>query len=149
MLKPKQTLDEVIHHEVKETGTHMWGLRTISQFYFHFFLCVLNTTTLPCSQISLRSYIFKSIIVQKVFQIPSSKAVRRKNEILHGGSEYFYTDLYARLSIFVCMWLVFQSDDVYLEAQIQNITNGPICLEKVTLETTDYFKGTCLCVCVW
>lgn len=35
-----------------------------------------------------------------------------------------------------------QSDEVYLEAQIQNITAGPICLEKVSLESSEYFSGS-------
>jgi trafficking protein particle complex subunit 13 len=36
----------------------------------------------------------------------------------------------------------FQSDDVYLEAQVQNMTAGPICLEKVQLESSQAFTGT-------
>lgn len=36
---------------------------------------------------------------------------------------------------------VFQSDEVYLEAQIQNLTAGPICLEKVSLESSHLFTG--------
>lgn len=34
-----------------------------------------------------------------------------------------------------------ESDDVYLEAQVQNITSGPICLEKVALEASNLFTG--------
>jgi len=30
---------------------------------------------------------------------------------------------------------------VYLEAQVQNITTGPICLEKVSLESSHLFNG--------
>ncbi|XP_065206619.1 trafficking protein particle complex subunit 13 [Planococcus citri] len=90
VLKPKQTLDEVIHHEVKEIGTH---------------ILVCEVTYL--NRLSFRKF-FK-------FQVLKPLDVKTK----------FYTA---------------ESDDVYLEAQIQNITNGPICLEKVTLEATDYFK---------
>ncbi|KAF4525999.1 hypothetical protein B566_EDAN000791 [Ephemera danica] len=32
-----------------------------------------------------------------------------------------------------------ESDDVYLEAQVQNMTAGPICLEKVQLESSQAF----------
>lgn len=39
------------------------------------------------------------------------------------------------------MELFIQSDDVYLEAQIQNQTAGPICLEKVALESSHLFNG--------
>jgi len=34
------------------------------------------------------------------------------------------------------------SDEVYLEAQVQNITSGPICLEKVCLEPSPLFNVT-------
>lgn len=34
-----------------------------------------------------------------------------------------------------------ENDDVYLEAQVQNITNGPICLEKVSLDASHLFNG--------
>lgn len=37
-----------------------------------------------------------------------------------------------------------ESDEVYLEAQVQNITSGPICLEKVTLESSHLFSVTSL-----
>ena len=36
---------------------------------------------------------------------------------------------------------VFQSDEVYLEAGIQNITTGPIFLEKVDLEPSSCYVG--------
>lgn len=32
-----------------------------------------------------------------------------------------------------------ETDEVYLEAQIQNITVGPICLEKVELESSEQY----------
>lgn len=32
-----------------------------------------------------------------------------------------------------------ETDEVYLEAQIQNITMGPICLEKVELESSEQY----------
>lgn len=35
-----------------------------------------------------------------------------------------------------------ENDDVYLEAQVQNITAGPICLEKVALDASHLFHGT-------
>lgn len=37
-----------------------------------------------------------------------------------------------------------ETDDVYLEAQIQNITVGPICLEKVELESSEQYTVTSL-----
>ena len=35
--------------------------------------------------------------------------------------------------------IAFQSDDVYLEAQIQNITPGPIFMERVSLEASPMY----------
>lgn len=32
-----------------------------------------------------------------------------------------------------------ETDEIFLEAQIQNITSGPICLEKVELESSDNY----------
>lgn len=37
-----------------------------------------------------------------------------------------------------------ETDEVYLEAQIQNITAGPICLESVELQNTDEYTVTSL-----
>lgn len=34
-----------------------------------------------------------------------------------------------------------ETDEVYLEAQIRNITAGPICLEKVALDASNSFSG--------
>lgn len=38
----------------------------------------------------------------------------------------------------------FQSEDVFLEAQVQNVTAGPLCLEKVGLDPSPMFKVTSL-----
>jgi len=37
-----------------------------------------------------------------------------------------------------------ENDDVFLEAQVQNVTNWPLCLEKVALEPSPMFKVTSL-----
>ena len=37
-----------------------------------------------------------------------------------------------------------QSDEVFLEAQVQNVTSGPLCLEKVTLDPSQLFEVTAL-----
>lgn len=34
-----------------------------------------------------------------------------------------------------------ESNETYLEVQIQNLTAGPICLEKLSLETSELFEG--------
>lgn len=99
-LAPDCTVDEVIHHEVKETGTH---------------ILVCEVTYTPASSESspqsFRKY-FK-------FQVVKPLDVKTK----------FYNA---------------ESDEVYLEAQIQNLTAGPICLEKVGLESSHLFSVTTL-----
>ena len=34
-----------------------------------------------------------------------------------------------------------ENHEVFLEVQIQNLTAGPICLEKVSLESSSLFSG--------
>lgn len=94
-LGPDDTIDEVIHHEVKEIGTHI-------------LVCeVIYTPAAPgASPQTFRKY-FK-------FQVVKPLDVKTK----------FYNA---------------ESDEVYLEAQIKNLTAGPICLEKVSLESSHLF----------
>ncbi|XP_029155043.1 trafficking protein particle complex subunit 13-like [Nylanderia fulva] len=98
-LAPDSTVDEVIHHEVKEIGTHI-------------LVCEVSyTNQVGGSPLSFRKY-FK-------FQVVKPLDVKTK----------FYNA---------------ESDEVYLEAQIQNLTAGPICLEKVVLESSHLFNVTTL-----
>ncbi|KYN18517.1 UPF0533 protein C5orf44 like protein [Trachymyrmex cornetzi] len=94
-LAPDSTVDEVIHHEVKEIGTHI-------------LVCEVSYTNQIGPPLSFRKY-FK-------FQVVKPLDVKTK----------FYNA---------------ESDEVYLEAQIQNLTAGPICLEKVALESSHLFSG--------
>uniref|UniRef100_A0A8B9HCE5 Trafficking protein particle complex 13 n=1 Tax=Astyanax mexicanus TaxID=7994 RepID=A0A8B9HCE5_ASTMX len=72
-LKPECCIDDVIHHEVKEIGTHI-------------LVCAVSYTTQSGDKLYFRKF-FK-----------------------------------------------FQTDEVFLEAQIQNITTSPMFMEKVSLE---------------
>ncbi|KAL6254344.1 hypothetical protein P5V15_014392 [Pogonomyrmex californicus] len=95
-LVPDSTVDEVIHHEVKEIGTHI-------------LVCEVSYINQIGPPLSFRKY-FK-------FQVVKPLDVKTK----------FYNA---------------ESDEVYLEAQIQNLTAGPICLEKVALESSHLFNDT-------
>ncbi|KDR14425.1 trafficking protein particle complex subunit 13 isoform X2 [Zootermopsis nevadensis] len=97
-LHPQDTVDDVIHHEVKEVGTHI-------------LVCEVSYTAPTQTQLSFRKF-FK-------FQVLKPLDVKTK----------FYNA---------------ESDEVYLEAQVQNITTGPICLEKVCLESSHLFHVTAL-----
>lgn len=98
VLNPEDTLDDVIHHEVKEIGTHI-------------LVCEVHYNTPAGFPQSFRKF-FK-------FQVLKPLDVKTK----------FYNA---------------ETDEVYLEAQIQNITAGPICLEKVELDTTEHYTVSSL-----
>ncbi|KAJ9578659.1 hypothetical protein L9F63_005149 [Diploptera punctata] len=97
-LHPQDTVDDVIHHEVKEVGTHI-------------LVCEVSYTSPTQARLSFRKF-FK-------FQVLKPLDVKTK----------FYNA---------------ESDEVFLEAQVQNITTGPICLEKVSLESSHLFTVTAL-----
>lgn len=88
----------VIHHEVKEIGTHI----------------------LVC-EVTYQAPSGNSMSFRKFFKIQVLKPLDVKTK--------FYNA---------------ESDDVYLEAQVQNITAGPICLEKVALDASHLFNVTSL-----
>lgn len=99
-LAPDCTVDEVIHHEVKEIGTHI-------------LVCEVTYTSAAIGAVpqSFRKY-FK-------FQVVKPLDVKTKSYNAESG-------------------------EVYLEAQIQNLTAGPICLERVALESSHLFSVSTL-----
>ncbi|CAG9860370.1 unnamed protein product [Phyllotreta striolata] len=92
-LPPEKTVDVVIHHEVKEIGTHI-------------LICEVTYQSPNGNTMSFRKF-FK-IMVMKPLDVKTK----------------FYNA---------------ENDDVYLEAQVQNITAGPIYLEKVALDASHLF----------
>lgn len=94
MLDVDETLSEVIHHEVKDLGTHI-------------LVCEVTYMSNYSTLASFRKF-FK-------FEVMKPLDVKTK----------FYNA---------------ESDDVYLEAQVQNITSGPIILEQVSLESSQQFS---------
>nr|CAH7722394.1 unnamed protein product [Callosobruchus chinensis] len=93
-----ENVNIVIHHEVKEIGTHI-------------LICEVTYHTATSQIMSFRKF-FK-IMVLKPLDVKTK----------------FYNA---------------ENDDVYLEAQVQNITVGPICLEKVALDASQLFNVTSL-----
>ncbi|NXH70957.1 TPC13 protein, partial [Hydrobates tethys] len=91
-LKPDCCIDDVIHHEVKEIGTHIKDLSTYKQF-------MLKFSEKPTVNLSF----FQFIQVLKPLDVKTK----------------FYNA---------------ETDEVFLEAQIQNITTSPMFMEKVSLE---------------
>lgn len=94
MLDVDETLSDVIHHEVKDLGTHI-------------LVCEVTYMSNYSTLASFRKF-FK-------FEVMKPLDVKTK----------FYNA---------------ESDDVYLEAQVQNITSGPITLEQVSLESSQQFS---------
>lgn len=93
MLDVDETLSDVIHHEVKDLGTHI-------------LVCEVTYMSIYNTLASFRKF-FK-------FEVMKPLDVKTK----------FYNA---------------ESDDVFLEAQVQNITSGPITLEQVSLESSQHF----------
>ncbi|XP_072027268.1 trafficking protein particle complex subunit 13-like isoform X2 [Amphiura filiformis] len=92
-LTPEGCIDEVIHHEVKELGTHI-------------LVCAVSYATPSGENMYFRKF-FK-------FQVLKPLDVKTK----------FYNA---------------ESDEVYLEAQIKNITQSPMVMEKVSLEPSNEY----------
>ncbi|XP_072353025.1 trafficking protein particle complex subunit 13 isoform X8 [Scyliorhinus torazame] len=95
-LKPDRCIDDVIHHEVKEIGTHI-------------LVCAVSYTTQAAEKMYFRKF-FK-------FQVLKPLDVKTK----------FYNA---------------ETDEVFLEAQIQNITTTPMYMEKVSLEPSIMYNVT-------
>uniref|UniRef100_A0A3B4BYC0 Trafficking protein particle complex subunit 13 n=1 Tax=Pygocentrus nattereri TaxID=42514 RepID=A0A3B4BYC0_PYGNA len=93
-LKPECCIDDVIHHEVKEIGTHI-------------LVCAVSYTTQSGDKLYFRKF-FK-------FQVRA-----------------YLTLLYYFLFLY----------EVFLEAQIQNITTSPMFMEKVSLEPSMMYNVT-------
>ncbi|XP_071219788.1 trafficking protein particle complex subunit 13-like isoform X1 [Salvelinus alpinus] len=93
-LKPESCIDDVIHHEVKEIGTHI-------------LVCAVSYTTQAGEKLYFRKF-FK-------FQVLKPLDVKTK----------FYNAESDLSSV---------TDEVFLEAQIQNITTSSMFMEKVSLE---------------
>uniref|UniRef100_A0A6I8PCZ9 Trafficking protein particle complex subunit 13 n=1 Tax=Ornithorhynchus anatinus TaxID=9258 RepID=A0A6I8PCZ9_ORNAN len=95
-LRPDCCIDDVIHHEVKEIGTHI-------------LVCAVSYTTQSGEKMYFRKF-FK-------FQVLKPLDVKTK----------FYNA---------------ETDEVFLEAQIQNITTSPMFMEKVSLEPSVMYNVT-------
>ncbi|XP_077318766.1 trafficking protein particle complex subunit 13 isoform X3 [Lithobates pipiens] len=95
-LRPDSCIDDVIHHEVKEIGTHI-------------LVCAVSYTTQTGEKMYFRKF-FK-------FQVLKPLDVKTK----------FYNA---------------ETDEVFLEAQIQNITTSPMFMEKVSLEPSIMYNVT-------
>merc|ERR1711970_1348640 len=97
-LEPRNSIDDVINHEVKELGTHI-------------LVCAVSYVGPAGENLSFRKF-FK-------FQVMKPLDVKTK----------FYN---------------VESDEVFLEAQVQNITQTTITLDRVTLEPSHTFTVTSL-----
>jgi len=97
-LAPGSTIDQVLHHEVKELGTHI-------------LVCEVTYVSHFGDKMNFRKF-FK-------FQVMKPLDVKTK----------FYNA---------------ESDEVFLEAQVQNITQSTITIDRVTLEPSHTFTVTSL-----
>ncbi|XP_073227783.1 trafficking protein particle complex subunit 13-like [Porites lutea] len=95
-LDPEESFDQVIHHEVKELGTHI-------------LVCAVSYATINGDKMYFRKF-FK-------FQVLKPLDVKTK----------FYNAM---------------DDEVFLEAQVQNITSSPMVMESVQLEPSAVYTVT-------
>ncbi|KTG31109.1 hypothetical protein cypCar_00030907 [Cyprinus carpio] len=108
-LKPECCIDDVIHHEVKEIGTHI-------------LVCAVSYTTQTGEKLYFRKF-FK-------FQVQSNFSF---NSILN--------QVLKPLDVKTKFYNA-ETDEVFLEAQIQNITTSPMFMEKVSLEPSMMYNVT-------
>uniref|UniRef100_A0A8C7YXR6 Trafficking protein particle complex subunit 13 n=1 Tax=Oryzias sinensis TaxID=183150 RepID=A0A8C7YXR6_9TELE len=95
-LKPECCIDDVIHHEVKEIGTHI-------------LVCAVSYTTQLGEKLYFRKFFKFQVNMLVILLLPTP---------------------------------ALQTDEVFLEAQIQNITTSPMFMEKVSLEPTIMYNVT-------
>ncbi|XP_068609001.1 trafficking protein particle complex subunit 13 isoform X1 [Brachionichthys hirsutus] len=101
-LQPESCIDDVIHHEVKEIGTHI----------------------LVCA-VSYTSQFGEKLYFRKFFKFQVLKPLDVKTKFYNAESD-----------------LSSVTDEVFLEAQIQNITTSPMFMEKVSLEPSMMYNVT-------
>ncbi|RUS92093.1 hypothetical protein EGW08_000117 [Elysia chlorotica] len=106
-LQPDHSIDDVIHHEVKELGTHI-------------LVCAVSYMLTSGERMQFRKF-FK-------FQVLKPLDVKTK--------------FYNAEKLEADEGLPLQSDEVYLEAQIQNITPGPIYMEHVSLDPSQQYTAS-------
>uniref|UniRef100_UPI00359014D8 trafficking protein particle complex subunit 13 isoform X1 n=1 Tax=Myxine glutinosa TaxID=7769 RepID=UPI00359014D8 len=99
-LPPSCCIDDVIHHEVKELGTHI-------------LVCAVSYTTQAGEKMYFR----------KFFKFQVLKPLEVKTKFYNAGDEFGAV-----------------SEEVFLEAQIQNITCSPMCMEHVSLEPSQMYS---------
>ena len=95
----------------------------------------------PCLRSHLCGTTQREAQLQEIFQVPSHEASRRQDEVLQCRG----THIKVGIENGKCLipWNL-QSDEVFLEAQVQNVTNGVLSLEKVLLEPSQLFGVTSL-----
>ncbi|RXN21416.1 trafficking particle complex subunit 13 isoform X2 [Labeo rohita] len=112
-LKPECCIDDVIHHEVKEIGTHI-------------LVCAVSYITQTGEKLYFRKF-FK-------FQVESNCSSNFSfNSILN--------QVLKPLDVKTKFYNA-ETDEVFLEAQIQNITTSPMFMEKVSLEPSMMYNVT-------
>ncbi|XP_012946357.1 trafficking protein particle complex subunit 13 [Aplysia californica] len=105
-LQPDHSIDDVIHHEVKELGTHI-------------LVCAVSYMLTSGERMQFRKFFKFQVLKPLDVKTKFYNAEKRKDD---RGSP-------------------FQSDEVYLEAQIQNITPGPIYMEHVSLDPSQQYTA--------
>ncbi|XP_023218162.1 trafficking protein particle complex subunit 13-like [Centruroides sculpturatus] len=127
---------------------------------FSCYMSVHNDSNMPVCDVSVK---VSSAIHKKFFKFRNYKLISIQYQTLwifiskldrnvHILYIFYFRNIYLG-EIFSCYMSVHndsnmpvcdvsvKSDEVYLEAQLQNITSNPICLERVSLEPSSYFTA--------
>ena len=114
------SIDNVLSHEVKELGTHI-------------LVCEVSYSAPGKSKLNFRKF-FK-FNVMKPLDV-KTKFYNAESEDVFLGKRYNLVISFERIWIQMCIFMI-------LEAQVQNVTAGPLCLEKVgEFLKDDYFTNS-------
>ncbi|XP_072353018.1 trafficking protein particle complex subunit 13 isoform X2 [Scyliorhinus torazame] len=126
-LKPDRCIDDVIHHEVKEIGTHI-------------LVCAVSYTTQAAEKMYFRKFFkFQHLNLTALMDDLPEKTVFSLHSL--------FTQVLKPLDVKTKFYnaesdLSSVTDEVFLEAQIQNITTTPMYMEKVSLEPSIMYNVT-------
>ena len=119
-LDNNETLDDVIHYEVKEIGTHI-------------LVCEVNYVSPAGLPLSFRKF-FKFQVL-KPLDVTTKFYNSETDEVFLEATVRWFPILHSR------SWVNLSN---LINFQIQNITAGPICLERVELEASEQYTMTSL-----
>ncbi|KAK8774003.1 hypothetical protein V5799_011465 [Amblyomma americanum] len=150
MQELKQDLGAPLGLELFGAGSFLMLPQSFGNIYlgetFSCYMSVHNDSQTTVRDVSVRAELQTDS--QKVFLTGRTDGPAVVAELAPNGSidEVIHHEVYKPLDVKTKFYNA-ESDEVYLEAQLQNITSTPICLEKVALEPSPHFSVCQLNTC--